>query len=61
MNVSKDIIDALSKLDCGSNSCRFAEDKTGQRFNSGCNCLSNLSTELRIALEKEWVYETQSQ
>jgi hypothetical protein len=30
------------KLDCGDNSCAFAESKTGMRTNGGCRCLSDL-------------------
>jgi hypothetical protein len=29
------------KIDCGDNSCHFAEDKSGMRTNGGCRCLSN--------------------
>ena len=30
------------KLDCGDNSCMFAENKTGARTNGGCRCTDNL-------------------
>jgi hypothetical protein len=29
-------------LDCGDNSCFFAERKTGMRTNGGCRCLDGL-------------------
>jgi hypothetical protein len=35
------LIKALRTLDCGSNSCRFTLDRTGQRTNSGCMCLKH--------------------
>lgn len=28
----------MNKLDCGDNSCYFAEEKTGMRTNGGCRC-----------------------
>ena len=50
------LIKELKKLDCGSNSCIFAQDKSGQRTNSGCNCLKLLPIGVRIILEKIWHY-----
>lgn len=29
-------------MDCGDNSCMFAETKGGMRTNGGCRCLENL-------------------
>lgn len=33
----------IDSLDCGSSSCRFAKDKSGQRTNGPCRCLAALS------------------
>lgn len=47
-----ELIAELRKLDCRDNSCRFAENKTGQRTNGGCTCLSSLPWDLRRVLER---------
>ena len=44
----------LAQLDCGNRSCYFANNKSGQRTNSGCDCLKELPLELRMALVKFW-------
>lgn len=36
----KVIEDRSQKLDCGDNSCLFAENKTGMRTNGGCRCFA---------------------
>jgi hypothetical protein len=33
----------MKKLDCGSNSCLFAEKRGGMRTNGGCGCLRELT------------------
>ena len=50
----KELVLALSKLDCGDNSCLFAKNKKGVRTNGGCRCLSGLKLGVRIAIEKIW-------
>jgi hypothetical protein len=39
-----------AKLDCGDNSCEFAETKTGMRTNGGCRCLKDLDFSRRMAV-----------
>ena len=39
-----------AKLDCGDNSCEFAEVKTGMRTNGGCRCIKDLSFDRRMAV-----------
>ena len=39
-----------AKLDCGDNSCEFAEHKTGMRTNGGCRCLKDLDFTRRMAV-----------
>ena len=56
------LIALLKSLDCGSNSCKFAADKKGQRTNSGCRCLPTYPSEQRLAVEKLWhKYKTDSE
>ena len=50
------LLTALKKLDCGSHSCRYAQNKNGQRTNKGCTCLRSLPTGVRIGIEKVWHY-----
>jgi len=45
----------LKKLDCGSSACRFAQDKSGQRTNSGCTCLQGIPDSVRIEIEKIFI------
>jgi hypothetical protein len=40
----------LKNYDCGDHSCYFAKDKSGMRTNGGCRCLSNLPSQLRLAI-----------
>ena len=40
----------LAQLDCGNRSCYFANNKSGQRTNGGCDCLKELPLKLRAAL-----------
>ena len=42
----------LSTLDCGDNSCLFAEKKTGMRTNGGCRCFKDLPTNKRMFVHK---------
>jgi hypothetical protein len=40
-------------LDCGDHSCWFAEEKSGQRTNGGCRCLSGtLSQKTKMELHR---------
>lgn len=41
-----------AKLDCGDNSCEFAENKTGMRTNGGCRCLKDLDFSRRMAVRR---------
>jgi len=36
-----EIIKGMTGKDCGSNSCLFADNKTGMRTNGSCTCLDN--------------------
>ena len=54
MNLVKELITALSQMDCGDNSCIFAKEKKGQRTNGGCRCLSGLPLAVKIAIQKIW-------
>ncbi len=37
----------MNELDCGDNSCLFAERKGGMRTNGGCRCLDELPADRR--------------
>lgn len=41
-----------AKLDCGDNSCEFAENKTGMRTNGGCRCLKDMDFSRRMAVRR---------
>lgn len=38
---AKENSDSHVTLDCGDNSCSFAENKSGMRTNGGCRCAEN--------------------
>ena len=48
------LIEALSELDCGGNPCYFAKDKSGQRTQGGCTCMSSLPQAVKVAIGKIW-------
>lgn len=50
----KPLIKALAKLDCGDNSCRFAQTKGGMRTNGGCVCLRDIDKSVRLEIHKIW-------
>ena len=50
----KPLIKALAKLDCGDNSCRFAQNKGGMRTNGGCVCLRDIDKSVRLEIHKIW-------
>lgn len=47
------LITAMRQLDCGDNSCEFAQQRTGMRTNGGCRCLP-VKTAVRVELIKLW-------
>ena len=50
----KPLLEVLSKLDCGDNSCRFAQNKGGMRTNGECVCLRDIDKSVRIEIHKIW-------
>ena len=54
MKAIDNFIEELSKLDCGSNSCEFAKNKSGQRSNSGCQCLGGYRDRVKIPVVQLW-------
>jgi len=50
----EEIIKELSGRDCGNHGCYFAKNKTGQRTNGGCSCLSGVPLKTKIKLMKMW-------
>ena len=48
------LLTALSKLDCGDNSCRFAQNKGGMRTNGGCRCLKEIDQSVRHEIHIIW-------
>ena len=50
----KPLLEVLSKLDCGDNSCRFAQNKGGMRTNGGCVCLRDIDKSVRLEIHKIW-------
>lgn len=50
VNELKAVIATCDDLDCGDQSCLFARDKSGQRTNGGCRCISNARPGVRQKL-----------
>lgn len=48
------LLKALAKLDCGDNSCRFAQDKEDRISNIICTCLVNVDQSVRFELHRIW-------